>query len=152
MTMRFFALALFTFIALAPAALAQSVNSGGSVVPGGPQSGGTVIPAPPQNTRTDSITLINPLKGVDCSRGNGNCLESFLLNILDFVIRIGSIIVVLMVVYIGYMFVRAQGVPGKIEEARKALLWTVVGALILLGAQAIAMAVKATVQALSVGG
>ncbi len=32
------------------------------------------------------------------------------------------------------------------------LLWTVVGALILLGSQAIAIGIKATVQALSVGG
>ena len=66
-------------------------------------------------------------------------------------VRIGAIIVVLMVVYVGYKFVVAQGEPGKISEARQMLLWTIVGALILLGAQAIALAIKATVDALSVG-
>ena len=111
----------------------------------------TVTGNPNANTGTN-VTLINPLKGVDCSSGNGNCLESFLNNILAFVIRIGTIVVILMLVYVGYLFVIAQGEPAKITEARKALLWTVVGALILLGAQAIAIAIKATVKALSVGG
>ena len=78
-------------------------------------------------------------------------MESFLLNILAFIIRIGTIIVILMTVFVGYKFVAARGEPGKITEARSALLWTVVGALILLGSQAIAIGIRATVQALSVG-
>lgn len=57
-----------------------------------------------------------------------------------------------MMVFVGYKFVVAQGEPAKITEARAMLLWTVVGALILLGSQAIAIGIKATVQALSVGG
>lgn len=76
---------------------------------------------------------------------------NFLNKILEFVIRIGTVVVILMLVYVGYLFVIAQGVPGKIEEAKKALLWTIVGALILLGSQAISLGIKATVQALSVG-
>ena len=91
-----------------------------------------------------NVTLINPLQG-------GGSLESFLLNILAFIIRIGTIIVILMTVFVGYKFVAARGEPGKIIEARSALLWTVVGALILLGSQAIAIGIRATVQALSVG-
>ncbi len=93
--------------------------------------------------RSDA-TLINPLQG-------GGSLESFLLNILAFIIRIGTVIVILMTVFVGYKFVAARGEPGKITEARNALLWTVVGALILLGSQAIAIGIRATVQALSVG-
>ena len=76
---------------------------------------------------------------------------NFLNKILEFVISIGTVVVVLMTVYVGYLFVSAQGAPDKIKEARNALLWTIVGALILLGSQAIAIAIKATVQALSVG-
>jgi len=99
----------------------------------------------PSGTTGGSATrLLNPLQG-------GTSLESFLSDILAFVVRIGAIIVVLMVVYVGYKFVVAQGEPGKISEARQMLLWTIVGALILLGAQAIALAIKATVDALSVG-
>lgn len=90
------------------------------------------------------ITLINPL-------GSGTDLEKFLVNILDVVIRIGSIIVVLMLVFVGFKFVTAHGDPTKLKEAKDNLLWTIVGALILLGAQAIAIGVKETVKALSGG-
>ncbi len=56
-----------------------------------------------------------------------------------------------MLVFVGYEFVAAQGAPEKIKEARGMLLWTVVGALVLLGAQAIAMGIQATVTALTGG-
>jgi hypothetical protein len=102
------------------------VNTGGGTVTTGTNSGGS---------------LINPLQG-------GANLQTFLLNLLDFVIRIGAIIVVLMLVYVGYLFVIARGAPGEIEAARKALLWTLVGALILLGSKAIALAIQATVATL----
>ena len=76
---------------------------------------------------------------------------NFLDKILEFVIRIGTVVVVLMTVFVGYKFVAAQGKEAEIREARNALLWTVVGALILLGAVAIKNAIVATVQAISVG-
>lgn len=96
------------------------------------------------NTTGNDIKLINPLK-------SGTSLEDFLQNILSYVIRIGTIVVILMIVYVGYLFVIAQGKPGEIEKARSALLWTVVGALILLGSQAIALSIKATVVQLGGG-
>lgn len=89
-------------------------------------------------------TLINPLKG-------GGNVESFLNSILEIVIRIGAIIVILMLVYVGYLFVIAQGKEAEIRDARQMLLWTIIGALVLLGSQAIAIGIKATVQALSTG-
>jgi len=88
--------------------------------------------------------LVNPL-------GANTTLMSLLQRILDFVIQIGAIIVVLMLVYVGYKFVVAQGEPGKLSEAREMLLWTVIGALILLGAKVIATGIEATVNALMVG-
>src|SRR3989338_5911058 len=48
-----------------------------------------------------NVTLINPLK-------SGTSLESFLGNILDFIIRIGTIVGILMLVFVGYKFVVAQ--------------------------------------------
>ena len=96
---------------------------------------------PPPGEGNPAVTLINPLK-------SGTSLESFLTSILAFVIRIGSIAIILMLVFVGYKFVVAQGNPGEIEAAKKMLLWTIIGALILLGAQAIALAIKSTVTAL----
>ena len=97
------------------------------------------------NTTGSSVTLINPL-------GTGATLNSLLVSILQLMVRIGSIIIVLMLVYVGYLFVIARGNPGEIGKAKEALLWTIIGALVLLGAQAIAMGIQATVQALSTGG
>ena len=91
-----------------------------------------------------NVTLVNPL-------GTGTDLNSLLNSILQFVVRIGAIVVVLMLVFVGYKFVAARGNPTAISEARNMLLWTIVGALILLGAQVIAMGIQATVQSLSTG-
>lgn len=124
--MRTFATALFILLSFTPILFVQAQSTG-------------------SNTGT---TLLNPLSGVDCSRGNGNCLSAFLLNVLDFIITIGSIVVILMLVYVGLKFVTAQGSDTKISEARTMLLWTVIGALILLGSQAIAEGIKATANAL----
>ncbi|MDD2657552.1 MAG: hypothetical protein PHD04_02740 [Candidatus Pacebacteria bacterium] len=114
------------------------------------QSGDNTGTAPAQVTnpsqtpsRGTNVTLMNPL-------GKDATFESFLLSILGIITdTIGPIIVILMLVYVGFKFVTAQGEPGKISEARQMLLWTVVGALILLGAKIIAMGILATVNALA---
>lgn len=116
-------------------------GSGSSVAPTGSGGGSGSSVAP---TGGNTVRLINPLSA-------GTSLESFLMAILSFVIRLGTIVVVFMLIFVGFKFVMAQGEPGKITEARNMLMWTLIGALILLGAQAIAIGIKATVQALSVG-
>ncbi len=105
----------------------------------------TANPANPQPTSNPGTALMNPL-------GEGTTVNSFLLSILNIITNtVGPVIVILMLVYVGFKFVTAQGEPGKITEARQMLLWTLVGALILLGAKAIAMGIQATVSALSTG-
>lgn len=104
-------------------------------------------PAPDYVDPGSGITLINPL-GIG---GETDSLEDFLIQILIFVTRIGTIVVIVMMVYVGYLFVAARGKPEALNEAKKALMWTIIGALILLGARAIAYAILATVEALSVG-
>ena len=84
---------------------------------------------------------MNPLK-------SGTSLESFLANILQFVIRIGAVVIVLMLVFVGFKFVSARGNESELSAAKNMLLWTVIGALVLLGAQAISLGIQATVQAL----
>jgi heme/copper-type cytochrome/quinol oxidase subunit 2 len=90
-------------------------------------------------------TLINPL-------GAGTSLPVLLGQILSFVVNIGAIIVIFMLVYVGFLFVTARGNETKLTAAKQALLWTVVGALILLGAKAIAIGICQTANALSTGG
>lgn len=72
-------------------------------------------------------------------------------NILDAVVKIGAIFVVLFIVYAGFLFVTAQGDPGKIKDAKSILLYTLIGGVILLGAEEIAQIVCNTANDLGAG-
>ena len=85
-------------------------------------------------------TLVNPL--------NAGSLPELLNIVLKAVIQLGSIFLVLALVWVGFMFVMAQGAEEKIRDARGALVWTVIGGMLLLGAQAISLVITATVQTL----
>ena len=155
--MRTFVIASFIFalFAFAPSTLAGSVPSKGSC-PGGTSDcapGLACVSGICENLSptpaNPGVGLVNPLNVGNCT--SDTCLMVFLNKILDFVIQIGTIVVILMLVYVGYLFVTARGNDAKITEARQALLWTVVGALILIGAKAISTGIEATVRALSVG-
>jgi len=67
---------------------------------------------------------------------------------LEGALKIGIPIVALAIVYCGFLFVFARGNSEKLTKARDALLYTVIGAAILLGAWAIAKMISATVLAL----
>lgn len=115
--------------------------------PGGPGGGdgGDDEPNTPRGSGGggggSTAELINPLQA--------DSLEEFFEAILNFIVRIGTILVVVMIVIVGFMFVSARGNPEKLKEARTALLWTLVGAIILIGASVIAEAIRATVEAIS---
>jgi hypothetical protein len=74
-----------------------------------------------------------------------NELKDLLDAILKTIIYILTPIITLMVIYTGFLFVQAQGNPAKLTEARTALMWCLIGAVIVLGALGISAAIKATV-------
>ncbi|HEY9586251.1 MAG TPA: hypothetical protein VJJ27_01235 [Candidatus Paceibacterota bacterium] len=79
----------------------------------------------------------------------GNNLSDLITKVLEKVIMpIGGTIVVLMIIWSGFLFVKARGNDEKLKEARKSLTHAVIGAAILLGAVAIATAVENTINAL----
>jgi len=92
--------------------------------------------------------LTNPLEAAGI-----NSLPDFLNAVLGVVIQIGFPIIVLFIVFIGFRFVQhsAEGNADKLKEDRTLLLWAIVGALILLGAQVLAIAIQATVGNLQTG-
>ncbi len=100
-----------------------------------PTSGPTNTPPPSPQGDT---TLVNPL-------GEGTTLECLLLDIIDLFIQLGSMVIVVMIIYIGFLFVAAQGNPEKLSGAKMMLLWTLIGGLILLGSKGIAIGIQATV-------
>jgi uncharacterized membrane protein YhaH (DUF805 family) len=92
--------------------------------------------------RTTSAQFVNPLGEIT--------LQEFLLAVLNAVIYIVTPVIILMIVYTGFLFIAAQGNPQKLSDARRALIWTIIGALIVLGSIALAMAIEATVAQITV--
>ena len=72
--------------------------------------------------------------------------------IIDLLInRVAPVVVTVALVYSGFLFVQAQGNPSKLQKAKAALLWTIVGAVLLIGASVIFSIVTSTVAELGVG-
>ncbi len=57
--------------------------------------------------------------------------------LLDVLLVFAVPFTVLYIMYAGFLYVTAQGNPGKIEAAHRALLWSVVGGVVILGARLI---------------
>lgn len=108
-------------------------TQGGGGTTGGNQGGG--------GTTGGGGGLTNPLNSIDS-------LPALLDMVLKAVVQIGTILLTLALVYVGFLFVMAQGNEEKISNAKNALLWTIIGGLILLGASAIGAVIGSTVDKL----
>lgn len=88
----------------------------------------------------DATTAIqNPIGG------GVNDIPSFIAAIIHIVLVIGVPILVLAIIYAGFLFVKAQGKSEELTKAKNALLYTVIGGALLLGAFVIANAIGQTV-------
>ena len=140
------------------------------VITNDPQSGGGGEGGAPVAGAGEGDTA-TPGTGVDGGGGNGNCdpktgtcgregaptlvnllpvstLSEFIKLILDLVVQIGSILLVLALVWTGFLFIQAQGKEESLRNARSALMWTVLGGLLLLGAEALTLLIKSTIETL----
>ncbi|HEX8591368.1 MAG TPA: hypothetical protein VF696_01280 [Candidatus Paceibacterota bacterium] len=85
---------------------------------------------------TTGQVLINPLK-VDS-------LEGLLDLVVEAAIDLGTIVLVLALIWTGFKFITAQGNPTEITNARKMLMWVLLGGLLLLGAKGLSEVIKST--------
>ncbi len=94
------------------------------------------------------IKISNPF---NCgSAGAGNCtIMTLITSILNGIIMpIAAVGVTMWIVWAGFGFITAQGNPGEIQKAKQRLLWSLIGAGILLGAVGISTVVSNTVSTL----
>ena len=77
--------------------------------------------------------------------GSINTLPEFIEAVVNIVLIVGIPILVLAIIYAGFLFVKAQGNSGELEIAKNTLLYTVIGGALLLGAFVIANAIGKTV-------
>ncbi|MFA6515008.1 MAG: hypothetical protein WCT42_01955 [Candidatus Paceibacterota bacterium] len=72
-------------------------------------------------------------------------IPSFIKALINIVLVVGIPIVALAIIYTGFLFVSASGNSEKLTKAKKALVYTLIGAALLLGAFVIAEAIQKTV-------
>lgn len=82
--------------------------------------------------------------------GRANNIYELITVLLEFIVKLGSVVVVFFVIYSGFLFVKAQGDPGKISEAKSTFTYTVIGGVILLGARVIASVIQNTASQLGI--
>jgi len=124
---------LSLLILISPLFVFAQTPTGGGAPTQTPTGGGA-----PTQTVKYSINIKNPFKS--------NNVKDLLTTIVnDILIPIGSVIATVMVIYAGFLFVTARGNATQIETAKKALLYAVIGAAILLGAWVIINAIDATI-------
>lgn len=75
-------------------------------------------------------------------------IPEFLLALVDIVFLFGMPIIVLFIIYGGFLFVTAGDNEAQITKSKKTILWTLIGAAVLIGAKVIAMAIQSTVLSL----
>lgn len=80
-----------------------------------------------------------------------NSLADFLKKLLEVIVDIAFPIIVLAIIYTGYLFVAAQGRPEELKKAKTALVWTLIGGMLILGAFVLSAAIKGTVEDIESG-
>ncbi len=95
------------------------------------------------------------MSGSDCNSGGsslcnplGNTdLIGFLQALLDILMVFAIPLIVFMIIYAGFMFVMDRGSDKNLAQAKRALLYAVIGGVIILGANLILAVVQGTVDA-----
>ena len=96
--------------------------------------GGTKPASVSGNPNAGLPTLPNPLKV-------GSIVELF-EKIVQMILSIGYVVIALFLILSGFKFVAAQGSEDKLKDAKQTFMYTIIGALIIIGAQTILAVVK----------
>jgi len=119
-------LILLVFISLSSSVAAQDRT--GTV--GGEDPTGTV-------PRGETVSLNNPIAANDIN-------DLFML-IIDIVIIFAVPVIVFFIIYAGFMYVTARGNENTISKAHMALLYALIGGVLILGARVLITVVQGTV-------
>jgi hypothetical protein len=78
-----------------------------------------------------------------------NTFSELLSKIIDLVLFLATPFLVLAFIYVGFQFVMAQGKPAAIENAKKNLWYTLLGAAIIIGVKLIQSILEGTIGAIT---
>ncbi len=125
-----------------------SGSGSGSGVTSGSGSGSGVTSGSGSGGITGTKSLINPISCTPGAQAKGECFAEFLLKIIEILLVFAVPLIVIFIMYAGYLFVTAAGNTEQLSTARTALLWAVVGGVIVLGARVILEIIQGTVAGL----
>lgn len=117
--------------------------AGGSLVRAQPNAASTGVPnagstgTDKSSTQTQTFTkLQNPLEADD--------IQEVIFLAVDIAMYVGGAFAILAIIFVGFKFVFAQGNATELTEAKKWLLYIIIGLAILISAKVIVEVVKNT--------
>jgi hypothetical protein len=105
-----------------------------------------ILSAQAENTTTTTDKIVVKTKIDNPLGANLTDIPSFVKKAIEIALQVGVPILVLAIIYTGFLFVQAQGNPTKLTKAKDALTNTLIGGALLLGAFVIAEAIGTTVE------
>ena len=93
---------------------------------------------------TPFVVFADPPKLTQPAPGVGLTLNDFILWLIEILQAVGTPLLVLAIIFSGYKLLTAGGNEEKISEAKVWILWTLVGAAIIISAQVIAATIQET--------
>ncbi len=75
-------------------------------------------------------------------------VQEFISKMLGYLVKVGGVLATLAVVYVGFLFASAGGDSGKLKTARSALINTLLGLAILLGAEILGATITSTINSI----
>lgn len=94
------------------------------------------------------VGISNPFNCGSTSQKDCTLLTLIRVILQNIVMPIAAVAITMWIIWAGFQFVTAQGNEKKITDAKQNLLWSLIGAGILLGAAGISVVVENTVRAL----
>lgn len=72
-------------------------------------------------------------------------MQDVLVAIINIVMVFAIPIIVFFIIYAGFLYVTARGNPETIGKAHRALLYAIIGGVLILGAEALSLVIQGTV-------
>ena len=79
-------------------------------------------------------------------------LDKVLSNVLDAIVLLLTPVITIMLLYCGFLFISAQGNVEKLGDAKRALMYTLIGAAVILGAKGLSLVLSNTITCLATTG
>ena len=90
---------------------------------------------------TLAIIGCNPAVEI-CNPIQSSTFADLMAKIADIAAKIGLPLVVVFMIYAGFLFVSARGDEEQLKKAKTTFFWAVIGALLVVGAVAISLAIE----------